>query len=317
MPLHHSILDAIGKTPLIELQRVGKETGCRFLVKPEYLNPGGSVKSRTAYWMVKRGLERGTIHGDTILVEATSGNQGIGLAMIGAALKLQVRIVMPENMSCERRQLMQAYGAEVVLTPAGHDIAEAIRIAMQTASDMSKSSPRVFWVNQFSNTDNPEVHFATTGQEILDDADGSIDAFVSGIGTGGTITGVGRALKAHFPQCIVLAAEPENAAILSGGKMGHHIQQGIGDGLIPPVLDCGIIDRVQIVPDAAALLTARQLAREEGMFVGVSSGTNVWSAIQLAKQLGQGKTIVALLPDGGERYLSAGLIEEPCVDHGS
>ncbi len=304
-----SILEAIGGTPLVELQRVGKETGCRILVKPEYMNPGGSIKSRTAYWMVKCARERGTIGPDSILVEATSGNQGIGLAMVGAAFGLQVRIVMPENMSCERRQLMSAYGAQVVLTPAGHDIGEAIRTAMETAAQMAESDPRVFWVNQFCTCDNPDVHRQMTAREILDDADSPIDAFISGIGTGGTITGVGQALKTRYPQCIVVAAEPENAAILSGHKIGHHIQQGIGDGLIPDVLDCEIVDQIVLVPDKDALNMARLLARREGMFVGVSSGTNVWSALKVAGKLGPGKTIVTLLPDGGDRYLSAGLVE--------
>ncbi len=303
----HSILDAIGRTPLVELQRVGRETECHLLVKPEYMNPGGSVKSRTAYWMVKRALERGQIGPQTILVEATSGNQGIGLAMVGAAFGLQVRIVMPENMSAERRQLMQAYGAQVILTPSGRDIGEAIRLAMEQAAAMAQD-PRVFWVNQFSNRDNPEVHREKTGQEIIEDVETPVDGFVSGIGTGGTITGIGRALKSVFPTCVVMAAEPEKAAILSGGKLGHHIQQGIGDGLVPPVLDCGVIDRVIKVSDDDALATARQIARVEGMFVGVSSGTNVWAAIQLAGQLGPGKTIVTLLPDGGDRYLSSGLV---------
>jgi cysteine synthase A len=280
------------------------------LVKLECLNPGGSVKSRTAYWMVECARRRGLIGPDTVLVEATSGNQGIGLAMVGAALGLRVRIVMPENMSRERQMLMRAYGAEVVLTPSGSDIGEAIRLAMETAREMAEQDPRVFWVNQFGNPDNPDVHRNMTAQEILMQVDGPIHAFVSGIGTGGTITGVGQVLKSHHPGCVVVAAEPENAAILSGGKLGHHIQQGIGDGLIPDVLDRGVIDRVVVVSDEEALRTARLLAREEGLFVGISSGTNVWSAIKVAEELGPGKTIVTLLPDGGERYLSSGLVGE-------
>lgn len=305
-----SVLELIGCTPIVELQRVGRHTGCRLLVKLECLNPGGSVKSRTAYWMVECARRRGLIGPETILVEATSGNQGIGLAMVGAALGLKVRIVMPENMSRERQMLMRAYGAEVVLTPSGSDIGEAIRLAMETAREMAERDPRVFWVNQFGNPDNPDVHRKMTAQEILTQVDGPIHAFVSGIGTGGTITGVGQVLKSHQPGCVVVAAEPENAAILSGGKLGHHIQQGIGDGLIPDVLDRRVIDRVVVVPDEEALGTARLLAREEGLFVGISSGTNVWSAIKVAEELGPGKTIVTLLPDGGERYLSSGLVEE-------
>lgn len=308
--IHKSVLDAIGNTPMVALQRVGKETGCRLLAKLEYVNPGGSVKSRTAAWMVECALKEGKIGPDSIVVEATSGNQGIGLAMAGAALGIKVRIIMPENMSREREQLMRAYGAEVVRTPAGANIAQAIRLAMTTARDMAERDPKVFWVNQFTNLYNPDVHRRKTGAEILKQVGGRVDAFISGIGTGGTITGIGQALKARYPTCTVVAAEPENAAILSGGAMGHHIQQGIGDGLIPDVLDCGVIDKIVIVTDDDALQTARALARHEGMFVGVSSGTNVWAGIKVAKELGPGKTIVMLLPDGGERYLSSGIIDD-------
>jgi cysteine synthase A len=308
--LYQSVLEAIGKTPLVQLQRVGQHTGCRLLGKLEYLNPGGSVKSRTAYAMVKGAMESGIIRPDSILVEVTSGNQGIGIAMVGAVLGLRVRIIMPEVMSKERQVLMRSYGAEIVLTPASKDIGDAIRIAMDKAREMAEKDPSVFWVNQFSNQDNPGVHRRTTGQEILDDVDGPVDAFVSGIGTGGTITGVGQVLKSKFPQCRIVAAEPENAAILSGGKIGHHIQQGIGDGLIPDVLDQNVIDDKIIVSDYDALCTARLLAKNEGMFVGVSSGTNVFAAMRMAEKLGAGKTIVMLLPDGGERYLSAGLVED-------
>jgi cysteine synthase len=308
--VHTSVLDAIGNTPMVELQRVGKETGCRLLVKLEYMNPGGSVKSRTAAWMVECALKEGKIGPDSIIVEATSGNQGIGLAMVGAALGIKVRICMPESMSRERQQLMRAYGADVVLTPAGANIAQAIRFAMTAARDMAQNDPKVFWVNQFTNLYNPDVHRRKTGAEILKQVGKRVDAFISGIGTGGTITGIGQALKTRYPKCMVVAAEPENAAILSGGTMGQHIQQGIGDGLIPDVLDCGVIDKIVIVTDDDALQTARALARYEGMFAGVSSGTNVWTGIKIAQEMGPGKTIVMLLPDGGERYLSAGIIED-------
>ena len=313
--IHKNVLEVIGKTPLVQLQRVGQHTGCRFLAKLEYLNPGGSVKSRTAYAMVKGAMERGIIKPDSILVEVTSGNQGIGIAMVGAVLGLKVRIIMPEVMSKERQMLMWSYGAEIVLTPAGKDIGDAIQIAIDRAKEMAAKDPRVFWVNQFSNQDNPGIHRRATGQEILNDVDGPIDAFISGIGTGGTITGVGQVLKTKYPKCRIVAAEPENAAILSGGKIGHHIQQGIGDGLIPDVLDQKIIDDKIIVTDYDALCTARLLAKNEGMFVGVSSGTNVTAAICIAEKLGPGKTIVMLLPDTGDRYLSAGLVEETnCVE---
>lgn len=309
MAICGTVLEAIGRTPMVELQRVGRHTGCRLLVKLEYLNPGGSVKSRPASWMVQCARERGYIKGDSILVEATSGNQGIGVAMVGAVYGLKVRIVMPENMSQERQMLMRAYGAEVVLTPVGKDIGETIRAAMETASKMAEEDPRVFWTNQFCNMNNPEIHRIATGKEILEQVDGPIDAFISGIGTGGTITGVGQAIKARYPECLIVAAEPENAALLSGGKMGHHIQQGIGDGILPDVLDRSVIDKIVIVTDDEALQTARALARQEGMFVGVSSGTNVRAAIKLAEELGPGKTLTCLLPDGGERYISCGLIE--------
>jgi len=306
--VYKSVLQAIGRTPMVELQRVGKDTGCRLLVKIECLNPGGSIKSRTAYWMVEDARRQGLIDNDTILVEATSGNQGIGLSMVGAALGLKVRIIMPENMSKERQLLMRAYGADVVLTPAGNDIGEAIRLAMDTARKMAEEDARIFWVNQFSNNANTDAHRKTTAQEILTQVEGPIDAFVSGIGTGGTITGVGEELKSQYPDCVVVAAEPENGAILSGGKIGHHIQQGIGDGLIPDILNQDVICRIIVVPDPDAVETARLLAQEEGLFVGISSGTNVWAALRIAEESGPGKTIVTVLPDSGERYLSSGLV---------
>lgn len=305
----HSVLELIGNTPVLELAKLGQHTGCHLIVKLEYLNPGGSVKSRSAYWMIECARRRGDIGPDSILVEVTSGNQGIGIAMVGAVLGLKVRIIMPDCMSVERQSLMQAYGAEIIRTPSGGNIGEAIQIAIDTARQMVKRDPNVFWVNQFANQDNADIHRNATAREILKQVDGPIDAFVSGIGTGGTITGIGQVLKSKYPACQVVAAEPEHAAILSGGALGHHIQQGIGDGLIPEILDRGVIDRLVIVTDKDALCTSRQLARQEGLFVGVSSGTNVWTAIKTAETLGPGKTIVTVLPDGGERYLSSGLVE--------
>ncbi len=305
-----SILEAIGNTPMVELRNVARDTGCRLLAKLEGLNPGGSVKSRTAYWMVKNAWDRGEIGPDSVLVEATSGNQGIGLAMVGAAMGLKVRIVMPENMSRERQALMKAYGAEVVLTPAGNDIGEAIMTAIEVAREMAQKDPKVFLVNQFANPDNPDAHRKFLAQEIITQVGGPIDAFISGVGTGGTITGVGEVLKERYSNCVVVAAEPENGALLSGGKVGHHIQQGIGDGLIPEILNREIIDRFVLVSDQAALETSRLLAQKEGLFVGVSSGTNVYAALQVARDLGPGKTVVTLLPDGGERYLTSNIVEE-------
>ncbi len=304
------VLNRIGQTPVIKLRNFSPETGACIWAKMECLNPGGSVKSRTAFWMVNQAIQRGEIMKDTILVEATSGNQGIGISMVGAALGLKVKIVMPENMSQERQMMMKAYGAEVLLTPAGNDIGEAIENAVKKAHELRDSDPKVFLVDQFCNPDNPDAHRLFTAQEIIEQIPGPVDAFVSGIGTGGTITGVGEVLKEKYPDCLIVAVEPENAAILKGGKIGHHIQQGIGDGLIPDVLNCDIIDRIILVSDEEALKASRILAKKEGLFVGVSSGTNLVGACAMAKELGKGKTIVTLLPDNGERYLSSGLIEE-------
>ncbi|TFG90728.1 MAG: cysteine synthase A [Candidatus Atribacteria bacterium] len=307
----NSILDAIGNTPIVKLNYFSKENGANIYGKVEALNPGGSIKSRTAYWMIKKAMDRGLINKDTILVEATSGNQGIGISMVGAVLGLSVVIVMPENMSLERQKMMKAYGAKVVLTPAGKDIGEAIANSLNQAKNLVESNHKMFFLNQFGNPDNSAAHHKFTAQEILEQIDGQIDALVSGIGTGGTITGIGEALKSKFPHCLVVAAEPENGSILlnKGKKMKHHIQQGIGDGILPDILNVEIIDRIILVSDEDALSTARLLAQKEGLFVGISSGTNVFVAHQIAKELGKGKNIVTLLPDNGERYLSTELVD--------
>ncbi|TFB08275.1 cysteine synthase A [Candidatus Atribacteria bacterium MT.SAG.1] len=307
---YNSILEAIGNTPIVRLNYFSKENSANIYGKVEALNPGGSVKSRTAYWMIKQALDRGLINKDTTLVEATSGNQGIGISMVGAVLGLSVIIVMPENMSEERQKMMKAYGAKVILTPAGRDIGEAIVNSINKAKNLVESNNRMFLLNQFGNPDNIEVHKKFTAQEILEQMDCEIDAFVSGIGTGGTITGIGGVLKTKFPNCLVVAAEPENGSILlnKGKKLKHHIQQGIGDGIIPDILNTEIIDKIILVSDKEALITARLLARKEGLFVGISSGTNVFVANRIAKELGKGKNIVTLLPDNGERYLSTELV---------
>lgn len=297
-------MNCIGNTPLLRLSSFKEQTGCNILAKMEFLNPGGSIKSRTAYWMIIQAQKRGEIKEDTIIVEATSGNQGIGISMIGAALGFSVRIIMPENMSRERQLIMKSYGAEVILTPAGENIEEAIKTAMETAKDMAQKDPNVYWINQFANQDNCDVHRRFTAQEILKQTSSPIDYFVSGIGTGGTITGIGESLKEKYPYCKVVAVEPENAAILQGGVMGHHNQQGIGDGIIPPILNQEIIDEVMTVTDNEAMGVACQLAKREGLFVGISSGTNIFAAVKIAEKVGPGKTIVTILPDGGERYLS-------------
>ena len=306
----NSILEAIGNTPMVKLNYFSKENGANIYGKVEALNPGGSIKSRTAYWMIKKAMDRGLINKDTILVEATSGNQGIGISMVGAVLGLSVVIVMPENMSEERQKMMKAYGAELILTPAGNDIGEAIANSLDKAKNLVESNHKMFFLDQFGNPDNSAAHNKFTAQEILEQIDGQIDAFVSGIGTGGTITGIGEALKSKFPNCLVVAAEPENGSILlnKGKKMKHHIQQGIGDGILPDILNIEIIDRIILVSDEDALNTARLLAQKEGLFVGISSGTNVFVAHQIAKELGKGKNIVTLLPDNGERYLSTELV---------
>ncbi len=239
-------------------------------------------------------------------MEASSGNQGIALAMVGAVLGYRVIIVMPSTMSSERASIIKAYGAETVLTEPGRNISEAIANATGRARQMAAEDPRMFYVDQFSNRANPQAHAETTAQEILaaTGPDMRIAAFVAGIGTGGTLTGAGRALKARFPRMEVVAVEPEHAAVLSGGPTGDHIQQGIGDGLIPDVLDVGIIDRTVIVTDEEALATARLLARREGLFTGVTAGSNVYAALRVAGELGPDEAVVTVCPDNGERYLS-------------
>jgi cysteine synthase A len=309
--IHRSILEAIGRTPLIELQRVRPPDG-RILVKMESLNPGGSVKCRPAHAMVRDAERQGLLRPDSIIVEASSGNQGIALCMVGAALGYRVRIVMPANMTRERQAIIRAYGAELVLTDPGNDIGEAIGNALAVVERMAGEDPRVFVPGQFANPANPQSHYQTTAQEILEQigTEGQVDAFVSGIGTGGTLTGVGRALKEAYPGCLVVAAEPQKAAILSGGQIGHHLQQGIGDGIVPPVLDLTIVDRTVLVSDEAAMATASRLAREEGMMVGISSGTNVHAALMIARDLGAARTILTICPDTGDRYLSIGPVGE-------
>lgn len=305
-----SLLEAIGNTPLVRLRRIGAETGAAILVKPEGLNPGGSIKSRTAWWMIERAERAGRLRPDSIIVEPTSGNQGIGIAMVAAIKGYSVRIVMPECMSRERRLLIQAYGAEVVLVPQGRDIAETIDACITTARQMAADDPRVFIPQQFENPDNPEIHRLTTGPEILRATGGQVDAFVAGIGTGGTITGVGEVLRESNPCVRIVAVEPANGAILSRGKVGMHRQEGIGDGLIPPILNRSLITDVMVVEDEDAVATARRLAREEGILAGVSSGANVWAAVEMARRLGSEMTVVTILPDTGERYLSTDLFSQ-------
>ncbi len=305
-----NILQAMGRTPMIRLNRMVPEDSARVLVKFEGLNVGGSIKTRVAYNMILEAEKQGKLGPDTIIVEPTSGNQGIGLALIGAVCGYKVRIIMPDSVSIERKKLMQHYGAEVVLVHDAGNIGDAIEECLQLAMKMEREDPNVFVPQQFSNPANPMVHRHQTGLEILEQVGGSIDGFCSGIGTGGTITGIGETLKALNPHMTIWAVEPENAAILAGGTVGAHLQMGIGDGLIPANLNREIYEEICIISDREALQTARDLARKEGLMCGVSSGTNVAAALRLAKKLGPGKTVVTVLPDTAERYFSTPLFEE-------
>ena len=300
----------MGNTPLIRLERMAEKGSAQILVKFEGLNVGGSIKTRTAYNMIRDAEEKGLIKEDTIIVEPTSGNQGIGLALVGAVRGYKTRIIMPDSVSEERRKLMKHYGAEVVLIHDAGNIGECIEECLNTALKMAEEDPRIFVPQQFENPANPAVHRSRTAIEILEQADCKIDGFCSGIGTGGTITGIGEVLKEKNPDMEIWAVEPEHAAILSGGSIGTHLQMGIGDGLIPAILNTQIYDDICIVTDEEAIQTSRELASKEGIMCGISSGTNVAAAIKLARKLGAGKTVVTVLPDTAERYFSTPLFEE-------
>lgn len=304
-----NVLEYIGHTPIIRLNRMNDPEAAEVLVKYEGLNVGGSIKTRTAYNMIKQALKDGIIHDDTIIVEPTSGNQGIGLALIGAVLGYETRIIMPDSVSEERRLLVKHYGAQVILVHDAGDIGACIDECLKTAMDMAKEDPRVYIPQQFENPANPKVHKHHTGLEILEQVAGPIHGFCSGIGTGGTISGIGETLKAQYPDIEIWAVEPENAAILAGGDIGTHLQMGIGDGIIPKNLNQKIYDDIYIVTDEEAIQTAKDLARKEGIMCGISSGTNVAAALKLAKKLGKGKTVVTVLPDTAERYFSTPLFE--------
>ena len=308
--IYNNILEAMGHTPLIRLGRMAEEGSAQILVKFEGLNVGGSIKTRTAYNMIKDAEDRGLIKEDTIIVEPTSGNQGIGLALVGAVRGYKTKIIMPDSVSEERRKLMRHYGAEVVLIHDAGNIGECIEECLNTALKMAEEDPRVFVPQQFENPANPAVHRSQTAIEILEQTDCPIDGFCSGIGTGGTITGIGEVLKEKNPHMEIWAVEPEHAAILSGGSIGTHLQMGIGDGLIPAILNTEIYDDICIVTDEEAIQTSRDLAAKEGIMCGISSGTNVAAAIKLARKLGEGKTVVTVLPDTAERYFSTPLFEE-------
>ena len=307
--IYDNILQAMGHTPVIRLNHMNRPGNAQVLVKFEGLNVGGSIKTRTAYNMIEQAEREGKINKDTIIVEPTSGNQGIGLALVGAVKGYRTIIVMPDSVSEERRLLVSHYGAEVILIHDAGDIGECINECLQTALRMAKEDPKVFVPQQFENKNNTLAHKHHTALEILEQVAGPIDGFCSGIGTGGTITGIGEVLKAQYPDIKIWAVEPEHAAILAGGDIGTHLQMGIGDGIIPDILNQNIYDDIYIVTDEEALDTAKRLAKEEGIMCGISSGTNVAAALKLAEKLGEGKTVVTILPDTAERYFSTPLFD--------
>ena len=307
--IYQNVLEAIGHTPMIQLNHMVGPKDARVLVKFEGLNVGGSVKTRTAYNMICEAEKQGVLKPDSIIVEPTSGNQGIGLALVGAVKGYKTVIIMPDSVSRERKLLVEHYGAKVILIHDAGNIGDCIDECLRTAKKMARENPRVFVPQQFENPANPMAHRHHTGLEILEQVAGPIDGFCSGIGTGGTITGIGETLKALNPKIRIWAVEPENAAILAGGTVGTHIQMGIGDGVVPEVLNQEIYDSIYIVTDDEALQTAKDLARKEGLMCGISSGTNVAAALKLAHELGDGKTVVTILPDTAERYFSTPLFE--------
>ena len=307
--VYNTILEAIGHTPMIRLQHMTSTEDAEILVKFEGLNVGGSIKTRTALNMILDAEAHGLLHEDTVIVEPTSGNQGIGLALVGAVRGYRVKIIMPDSVSEERRKLVEHYGAEVILVHDDGNIGLCIEECLALALKMKAEDPHVFVPQQFENPANPAIQRSGTGAEILAQVNGPIHGFCSGIGTGGTITGIGEMLRAKNPDMTIWAVEPENAAILSGGSIGTHVQMGIGDGVIPAILNQEIYDDVCIVKDEEALQVSKDLAAKEGIMCGISSGTNVAAALRLAKKLGRGKTVVTVLPDTAERYFSTPLFD--------
>ncbi len=302
----NNILELVGNTPMVRLDKVRDDCGADVLAKLEMVNPGGSAKARATLGMLLAAEQAGKIHPGSVIVEPTSGNQGIALAMAGAVKGYRVIVVMPDSMSMERRKLARAYGAEVVLTPAEEDVEGAVN----KARELAKTIPGAWMPDQFNNPDNPAYHERTTALEILNEIDGPIDAYVAGVGTGGTLTGVARVLKKKFPELKVYAVEPQKSAVLSGGKPGRHGIQGIGDGFIPGNLDLDLVDSPYAVSDEDALAMAGRLAREEGILAGISSGAAVVAALAVGRELGSGKTVLTVLPDTGERYLSTSVFGE-------
>ena len=308
--VYDTILQAVGNTPIVRLNRMVPSGSAEVLVKVEALNIGGSIKTRTALNMIEAAEKAGLINKDSIIVEPTSGNQGIGLALVGAVKGYQTIIIMPDSVSEERRKLVRHYGAEVKLIHDAGDIGKCIQECVEVAMDMQKKNPRVFVPQQFANPNNTLAHKNGTALEILEQVNKPIHGFCSGIGTGGTLTGIGEVLKEHNPDIEIWAVEPENAAILAGGNIGTHLQMGIGDGIIPDILNQEIYDDIYIVSDHEAIETAKNLAIMEGLMCGISSGTNVAAALKLAKKLGPGKTVVTVLPDTAERYFSTVLFDD-------
>lgn len=310
MMIYNNVLEAVGQTPLIRLNKIVPDDSAEILVKFEALNVGGSIKTRTALNMIEQAEKEGKINKDSIIVEPTSGNQGIGLALVGAVKGYRTIIIMPDSVSEERRKLIRHYGAEVKLIHDAGDIGACIDECLKTALRMKKKDTRVFVPQQFENINNVMAHKKYTALEIMQQAAKPIHGFCSGIGTGGTITGMGEVFKAQYPDIEIWAVEPENAAILAGGTIGTHLQMGIGDGIIPDILNRDIYNDIYVVTDDEALDTAKRLAREEGLMCGISAGTNVAAALKLAKKLGKGKTVVTILPDTAERYFSTPLFGE-------
>ncbi len=308
--IYDNVLQAIGHTPIIRLNRLCEPDSAEILVKFEGLNVGGSIKTRTAYNMICEAEKQGLLNENSIIVEPTSGNQGIGLSLVGAVRGYKTVIIMPDSVSVERRLLVKHYGAEVITVHDDGDIGACIDECLRLALEMRDNDPNVFVPQQFENVNNTLTHKKHTALEIMEQVAGPIDGFCSGIGTGGTITGIGEVLKAQYPNMEIWAVEPENAAILAGGNIGTHLQMGIGDGLIPPILNTEIYNDICIISDEEALKTAQDLAKYEGIMCGISSGTNVAAARRLAKKLGKGKTVVTVLPDTAERYFSTPLFED-------
>ena len=308
--IYGNILEAVGHTPLVRLNRMVAPDMAEVLVKFEALNVGGSIKTRTALNMIREAEARGLLKHDSVIVEPTSGNQGIGLALIGAVKGYKTVIVMPDSVSEERRKLVRHYGAEVVLVHDAGNIGDAIAECSAIAQRMAKENPKVYVPEQFSNPATPAAHRHGTALEIMEQAAKPIHGFCSGVGTGGTLSGIGEVLKAQNPSIEIWAVEPKNAAILAGGTVGSHLQMGIGDGLIPDNLNTQIYSHICVVSDEEALECARDLARLEGLAAGISGGTNVFAALKLAKRIGPGKTVVTILPDTAERYFSTPLFDE-------